>query len=163
MLRQLLGDSRYVILPAVAGTFLASLALGAYGILRAVAIVIDTVQHGSLTDAYAKQLIVSSVTLIDIFLLGTVLFIFAAGLFELFIADLPLPGWLRISSLDDLKGRLMAVIIVALLVAFLGYALDWKGGWEILAPGIAIAAVILATAVVFRLVAADSAADGREP
>ncbi len=78
------------------------------------------------TESYGKTLIADSIALIDMFLLGTVLFIVAAGLYQLFVdSRVSLPAWLRITSLDDLKSLLTGVIIVALLVAFLGSAVTW--------------------------------------
>jgi uncharacterized membrane protein YqhA len=87
------------------------------------------------------------------FLLGTVLFIVAAGLYQLFVdVRVPLPSWLRITSLDDLKSLVTGVIIVALLVAFLGSAVSWvKGdGTEIIGLGLAVAAVVIAANISMR-------------
>jgi len=50
-------------------------------------------------------------------------------------------------SLDDLKDNLTEVIVVALLVAFLGQAVEWTGDIAILGLGLAVAAVIVAVAV----------------
>jgi len=95
---------------------------------------------------------------VDIFLLGTVLFIIAAGLYQLFVdADLPLPHWLVITTIEDLKARLAGVIVVGMIVAFLGYVVDWDGGTDIVAPGIAISAVVIAIAVYFRLTRSEHA------
>ncbi|MGZ3630061.1 MAG: YqhA family protein [Ktedonobacteraceae bacterium] len=59
----------------------------------------------------------SSVELIDLFLLSTILYIVSLGLFRLFIdATLPLPGWLEIHDLNDLKERILGVIIVLLAI-----------------------------------------------
>jgi uncharacterized membrane protein YqhA len=147
--RRLLGLSRFLILLAVVGSFLASATLMVYGALRSVGIIFDLLGHvgdSLLTeDKYGKILIAEAIALIDMFLLGTVLFIVAAGLYQLFIdAQTPLPGWLRIKSLDDLKSLLTGVIIVALLVAFLGSAVSWTlvQSTDILWFGLAIAAVV---------------------
>jgi uncharacterized membrane protein YqhA len=92
------------------------------------------------------------VAIIDIFLIGTVLYVISAGLYQLFVQpDVPLPGWLKIESLDDLKDNLTEVIVVALLVAFLGQAIEWTGSETIIAFGIAVAAVILAVAALARV------------
>jgi uncharacterized membrane protein YqhA len=100
------------------------------------------------SSAAAKSLIADTVSIIDIFLIGTVLFVISAGLYQLFVhKGISLPGWLKIESLDDLKDNLTEVIIVALLVAFLGQAIEWTGGFEIVGFGIAIGAVIVAVGV----------------
>jgi len=61
---------------------------------------------------------------------------------ELFIAKAPLPGWLKICDLDDLKDKLLGLVIIALAVLILGAAPTWDGTTDILAFGIAIAAGI---------------------
>jgi uncharacterized membrane protein YqhA len=81
----------------------------------------------------------------DLFLLATVFYIIAVGLYELFINDkLVLPAWLVIHNFDDLKGKLISVLIVVLGVLFLSKAIDWDGKIGILYFGLAIAAIILA-------------------
>jgi uncharacterized membrane protein YqhA len=90
--------------------------------------------------AEAKHMAVDFIELIDVFLLGTVLYIIALGLYELFVDPaLPMPGWLKIRDLDELKER---VIIVLLGVTFLGSAVTWQGQDGFLGFGVAIAAVI---------------------
>ena len=100
-----------------------------------------------MSSAAAKSLIADTVSIIDIFLIGTVLFVISAGLYQLFVHQgISLPGWLKIESLDDLKDNLTEVIIVAILVAFLGQAVEWTGDISILAFGLAVGAVIIAVA-----------------
>ena len=57
------------------------------------------------------------------------------------------PAWLHIRSFDDLKQKLIGIVVVALAVNFFSVALEWKGGTDILAYGAALAAVILAVGV----------------
>ncbi len=155
--RRLLGTSRYLILLAVIGSFIASATLMIYGALRSVGIILELLEHIGdhlLTEeAYGKNLIAETIALIDMFLLGTVLFIVAAGLYQLFVdVRVPLPGWLRITSLDDLKSLVTGVIIVALLVAFLGSAVAWTNeqGTNIVAFGVAVAIVVVAANMSMR-------------
>ncbi len=65
------------------------------------------------------------ISAVDDFLLGTVLLIFALGLYELFISKLEVAregeganNILMINSLDDLKDRLAKVVLMILVVAF---------------------------------------------
>ncbi len=147
MIREILGTSRFLIVLAVLGTFVASATLQVFGLVRVGAVIVDLVRVGDLSGAAVKGLIADTVAIIDVFLIGTVLFVISAGLYQLFVsADLPLPGWLKIESLDDLKNNLTEVIIVALLVAFLGQAVEWTGDFAILALGVAVATVIVAVA-----------------
>ena len=147
MIRDILGTSRFLIILAVLGTFASSATLQVFGLLRVIAVVLDLVRARDLSSAAAKSLIADTVSIIDIFLIGTVLFVISAGLYQLFVhKEIALPGWLRIESLDDLKDNLTEVIIVAILVAFLGQAVEWTGDISILAFGLAVGAVIIAVA-----------------
>lgn len=144
MVRRALSGSRYLIVLAVIGTLLSSLTLLVYGALVVFDIVIDTIRLRSVSPEGAKDLSIEFIELVDLFLLGTVLYIISIGLYELFIDDtLPTPNWLHIDDLDDLKEKLIAVIVVLLGVTFLGSAVSWKGGRDILYYGLAIAAVLI--------------------
>ena len=148
MIRDVLGTSRFLIILAVLGTFAASATLQVFGLLRVVAVILDLIRAGDVSAAASKSLIADTVSIIDIFLIGTVLFVISAGLYQLFVQrTISLPDWLRIESLDDLKDNLTEVIIVALLVAFLGQAIEWTGGFEIVGFGIAIGVVITAVGI----------------
>jgi uncharacterized membrane protein YqhA len=151
MLRRILGTSRFLITLAVVGTFITSAMLMVFGLWRAVTLALDVVDLPEGTDV-SKILIVDAISIIDIFLIGTVLYIISAGLYQLFLDHrLPLPRWLTIDTLDDLKARLTGVIVVALLVAFLGFVIEWQDDTDILAPGVGIAAIIVAAGLYFRL------------
>jgi uncharacterized membrane protein YqhA len=143
LIRRLLGSSRYFIVVAVVGSFLASASALVYGGLATLVIVVRTFSTLDFSTSGAKVLSVDLVTMIDLFLIGTVLYIIAVGLYELFIdPGLPMPRWLKITTLDDLKERLLGVVGVLLAVTFLGSAVTWTGTTDILALGIGVAAVL---------------------
>ena len=146
MIRRILASSRFVIAFAVLGSFLAAVALIIYGFFTVLEIVWDMLQEHDVSTKEAKVRAVDFIELIDLFLLGTVLYIVALGLYELFVdQDLPMPGWLHITTLDDLKEKLIGVIIVLLGVTFLGDVVgETSHGVDILYLGLAIAAVIVA-------------------
>jgi len=144
MLRRILVGSRYLVLIAVIGAFLASVVLLIYGGLTVVSIMFETVTHATFTANGSKHLAVECIEVIDLFLLATVLYIVALGLYELFIdASLPLLPWLVITNLDDLKAKLTGVIIVLLAVTFLASVVEWDGSTNILALGVAIGLVLI--------------------
>lgn len=148
MISDILGTSRFLIILAVLGTFIASATLQVFGLLRVVTMILDLIRVGQVSSDASKSLIADTVAIIDIFLIGTVLFVISAGLYQLFVRkDVALPGWLAIASLDDLKENLTEVIVVALLVAFLGQAIEWTGDVAILGLGLATAAVIVAVGI----------------
>jgi hypothetical protein len=69
----------------------------------------------------------------------------AAGLSRLFIdASLALPEWLHFRTFDDLKHKLVGVVIVVLAVLFLGFVVSGTDAGELLSIGAAIAMVIAA-------------------
>ncbi|MET0772849.1 MAG: YqhA family protein [Candidatus Limnocylindrales bacterium] len=171
--RRLLGWSRLLVLLAVVGSFISSATLMVYGVVRAIGIVISLTSHlgDSLatSEKYGKDLIADTIAIVDMFLMGTVMFIVAAGLYQLFVDPrTSLPGWLRIRSLDDLKSLLTGVIIVALLVTFLGAAVGWPSDTgppaiDILFFGLAIGAVVLAANLSLRIFGGHAAAhDGHD-
>lgn len=94
------------------------------------------------------------VEIVDGYLLGTVLLIFALGLYELFISPIDqaeksetASSVLIIHSLDDLKGRLAKVILMILIVKYFEHAVSmaFEGPLDLLflAGGIALLGLAL--------------------
>lgn len=164
MIPRVLATSRFLVTLAVLGSFVTAVVLMIHGLLRSVALAGDLLTGGSLQEAGSKAIIIDAVSIIDVFLLGTVLYIISAGLYQLFVdPDLPLPRWLVIRSIGDLKVRLAGVIVVGMLVAFLGFVVEWDGGTDIAAPAVGIAAVVIAVAVYFRLVPPEASGEVESP
>ncbi len=144
-MNQLLSASRYIIIIAVLGSLVASITLLIYGGLETVALVMDAIASGKVSSKGAKLLSLSFIELVDLFLLSTVFLIVALGLYELFIDDgLKLPTWLEIHTLDDLKAKLIGVVIVVLAVLFLGQVVSWDGQRDLMQLGAGISMVIAA-------------------
>ncbi len=142
--KQMVSWSRYVIIVAVVAMFAAFVALMVSVAVVMVSTVVDAVTGG----LSQKELVSAMVQEADTALLATVLYVVALGLFSLFVDDtIPMPSWLRIVTLADLKELLASVVIVVLAVLFLGLALTWDGSDNLLVPGLSIAAVILSLAV----------------
>lgn len=145
MVRRILASSRYFIILAVLGAFLTSVVVLVFGALLAVDIALDAVTEAELNEEMAKHLSLRAIEIIDLFLLGTVLYIIALGLYSLFIdALLPMPPWLHIATLDDLKEKLLGVVIVLLGITFLGGVLEWEQSRDILYLGASIGVAVLA-------------------
>lgn len=146
MIHRLAGASRYLILIAVLGCFVGAVAMLVYGAAETLHLVVGLVSGGA-AGPEPKKVALSFIKMADIFLIGTVLFIIAAGLYELFIDEnIPIPAWLEIHSLDDLKNKLLGVVIVILSILFLEQIVAWDGQTELLSFGAAIALVIAALA-----------------
>ena len=149
-MKKFLESSRYVIYLGIGGTFLAAVALFVFGFAG---VVVATWNGLTSSNPFGydqlKELSIVLIQTIDIFLLATVIYIIALGLYELFIDDaLVLPKWLEVHTLDDLKGRLLGVIVVILPVTFLGKLVEWKQGQDILWIGLAVGIVLLAIAAI---------------
>jgi uncharacterized membrane protein YqhA len=144
MLHRILAKSRYLMLIAVFGSFAASVTLLIYRALETLITIGHTVR-APVSSANSKQLILSCIEVVDLFLLATVFYITALGLYELFIDErIKVPDWLEIHTIDDLKTKLTSVIVVVLSVLFLSEVVRWNGGTNILPLGSGIALVIAA-------------------
>lgn len=152
---RLLASSRYVITVAAIGTFLAGTVLLIFGALSVIEISVDAFGELDLSSHAVEELAVEFIKLTDVFLLGTVLYIVALGLVQLFIdSHLPLPPWLIVQDLEHLKEKLVGVIVVLLGVSFLGEVVSWDGESDILRLGVAVALVIAALSIVLRTLTA---------
>jgi uncharacterized membrane protein YqhA len=142
-MQRFLSSSRFLILLAVVGALIAATTLLVYGVVEAFQLVVETITKGTVSSKGAKALALAFIELVDLLLLGTVFYIIALGLYELFIDDrIPVPHWLEIHDLDDLKSKLIGVVIVVLGVLFLGQVVTWNGERDLLGFGAAIALVI---------------------
>ena len=145
MFERILTGGRYMTLIAIVGSFIAALTMLIYGGIKILLIISLTIIKMRINAEIDKQVILAFVEVIDLFLLATVFYITALGLYELFINDqLTLPDWLVIHNMDDLKGKLISVLIVVLGVLFLSKAIDWDGTIGLLYFGLALAAIIAA-------------------
>ncbi len=141
-------SSRFFVGLAIIGAFVAGVILHVYATLLVFQIGWQALTSGERSVEGLEALALEFVELIDVFLLGIVFYLIAVGFYQLFInANLPVPHWLRIDDLDELKVKLIAVIIVMLGVNFLGVIeLDETG--SVLEVGIAVALVVVALSFV---------------
>lgn len=138
--------ARYGILLGIIASLALALTLLVVVIGRGV-VVISEAPAAFTSIKVVKLLVVESIELADLILLAVALYIIALGLFELFIAPVPMPAWLTITSLDDLKSKLINIVVVALGVSFFGQVVTWDGVTNLLTLGLAIGAVIVALAI----------------
>jgi uncharacterized membrane protein YqhA len=142
-LKRVLAPSRYFVLIAVIGSLVGSAALLVYEAFVIIDAVLETLVSGSLSPKIAKVLAVGLIEALDVFLIAVVAQIIGLGLYVLFIDDsLPLPVWLKISNLDDLKSHLVSSVIAVLAVLFMREAVAWDGQRDLLGFGVALALVI---------------------
>jgi uncharacterized membrane protein YqhA len=92
---------------------------------------------------------------VDLMLIGATLLIAAVGFFELFIGRVEhragrLPGWLVMSDLNELKARVIAMVILVMTVTFAEEVVDQVSGLRALEFGGGVAVVILALTAFLR-------------
>ncbi len=142
-------SSRWLFVLAVLGTALIAVYLFVVGFLITLTTIAGSVAEHQFEMQFLKESLADFIEIIDVFLVATVFYIIALGFYELFIAKAPLPGWLKICDLDDLKNKLLGLVVIALAVLLLGATLTWDGTANILSLGIAIAAGIAAISAYF--------------
>jgi len=143
-MRKLLGLTRYaVIVPSIA-SIIGALLLMAQGSLSIVMVVVDAV----LNDAYLKDTIVDVLTAVDAILLGTVLLVIGYGLYELFVdTRLEVPSWLQVRDLDDLKSKLIGVVVAIIAVVFVGVFVDANRAADVVSYGLGAGALVVGLAL----------------
>lgn len=120
----ILWNLRYVVILAVILSVLASITLfiiGSWDIVHSIVfqnpLTNDSINHNN-------DLLFKIISSIDIFLIGIVLLIFGFGVYELFISQIDIAkdkfsdSTLKISTLDQLKNKIIKVVIIVLIVKF---------------------------------------------
>jgi len=150
---QALSLSRVVVVVPVIILLLAAMSSFAYGTDVFVRSVVSVVEDPELTSHNLGFLLL----LTDLFLVGATLMIAAFGFYDLFITgagaghlSLRLPGWLRMHDLNDLKARVISMIILVAAVTFVDGAVESKDGLDTLYLGTAVALVIAALTAFLR-------------
>jgi uncharacterized membrane protein YqhA len=143
-MRKILGLTRYaVIVPSIA-SILGALLLMAQGSIEIILVIIDAVLY----DAYLKDTIVDVLTAIDAILLGTVLLVIGYGLYELFVdTRLEVPTWLQVADLDDLKSKLIGVVVAIIAVVFVGVFVDTTRAADVVSYGLGAGALVAGLAL----------------
>jgi uncharacterized membrane protein YqhA len=148
--RLALRGAQLIMLVGITSLILAAITLLVFGGLETYRHIVKIASPGEpqLTN---REVFLASIKLVDLVLLATVMQVVAFGLFAMFIdSDVPLPRWLRGGDVDSLKQMLAGIVAVMLGVLFLELVITGTGGQELLAAGLAIAAVILALSFFIR-------------
>jgi uncharacterized membrane protein YqhA len=133
-----------------------------YGVAVAVHSVLDIADH-----PFAVHNLRLFLTEIDLFLIGATLIIAAIGLYELFIARIdpanlrrPMPAWLEMKDLNDLKARVIAMIVLVCAVTFTDELLEFaRQTLDLLYLAAGVAVFILALTVYLRFGSSDNGGD----
>ena len=144
MLGKILERGGLVVIVPIITLFSSAFLFGLYGAYLA----IETGVKFFIYPEYREvtTLVLKFFAVIDVFLLSMVLYIFALGLYELFVGKLNVPDWLSIASVDQLKAKLASVIILFVAIAYVKELVNWQNAVETLlfgaATGIIIAVLI---------------------
>jgi uncharacterized membrane protein YqhA len=143
-MRKILGLTRYAVLIPSIASIIGALLLMAQGSISIVSIVIDAV----LNQVYLKDTIVDVLTAVDAILLGTVLLVIGYGLYELFVdTRLEVPMWLQVRDLDDLKSKLIGVVVAIIAVVFVGVFVDSNRAADVASYGLGAGALVAGLAL----------------
>jgi uncharacterized membrane protein YqhA len=143
-MRKILGLTRYAVLVPSIASIIGALLLMAQGSLSIIIVVVDAV----LNDAYLKDTIVDVLTAVDAILLGTVLLVIGYGLYELFVdTRLEVPDWLQVRDLDDLKSKLIGVVVAIIAVVFVGVFVDSNRASDVVSYGLGAGALVAGLAL----------------
>ena len=122
---KILWSFRYVVILAVVFSVLGSVALfvlGSYEIMQTLFLNLPPLIMGETHDH--SELLYKLITAIDLYLIGVVLLIFGFGIYELFISKIDIARRdeavtiLEIENLEELKNKIIKVIIMVLIVSF---------------------------------------------
>ena len=143
-MRKLLGFTRYAVIVPSLAAIVGALLLMAQGSIEMVLVAIDAVSEG----VALKETIVEVLTAVDAILLGTVLLVIGYGLYELFIdAEIDVPAWLRVENLDDLKSKLIGVVVAIIAVVFVGVFVDSNRAGDVISYGVGAGALVVGLAI----------------
>jgi uncharacterized membrane protein YqhA len=152
LLKNIFLFSRLLVVVAIVGLLIASVTVIVTGFVQLFHILSVLLHEGIHLEETGTFLAVSVTEMIDLYLIGLVLIIFAFGLYQLFInPDIRVPAWMETDSLDTLKVRLLIVIAVILAVMFMGSAASAKDGIMIAGMGLATALVMIAIGYILSI------------
>ena len=122
---KLLWNTRYIVLLAVIFSIIASVSLfiiGSYEIVHS--LIYENPIWSKDFKHNHSQILYKIISAVDLYLIGVVLMIFGFGIYELFISKIDIARRnknitiLEIESLDELKNKIVKVIVMVLIVSF---------------------------------------------
>jgi uncharacterized membrane protein YqhA len=148
-MQRILSGTRYLVIVPILGLIIAAsffFVFGGIGLIRLlIELLVGSLGGGAHEGAGMETslVIVEVVEFVHTFLVGTVLYITAVGLYQLFIQEIKFPEWLKIDSTEELETNLIGVTVVVLAVNFMG-AVFVRGTEHMLEYGAGIALPIAA-------------------
>jgi uncharacterized membrane protein YqhA len=140
-----------MVLPVIGSLFL-TLSVVVSGLVLVLVQEWELLQMGEYSARTAKQLTLTVIEAIDMFLVGAISYIIAVGVYILFIGqkDDQLFKRFKIESLADLENKVIGIVVVAMAVGFVGKAAEAPGPLAVLQSGAGVAVVIGALCLFLR-------------
>jgi uncharacterized membrane protein YqhA len=144
MLRKILEYSRYMLVLPVIGSLLLMFSVVITGLGTLLVQEWALLQQGGFSARSAKELTITVIQTVDMFLVGAISYIVAVGIYKLFISqeESQILKRIKIEKLADLENKIIGILVVALAVGFLGKAEEAADTLALLQGGAAIALVI---------------------
>ena len=152
-LEKILWNFRYITILAVLLSIISAFSLI---VLRSWDIIQAVIFYNPLFDdsiSNNNELLFKIISAIDLFLIGIVLLIFGFGIYELFVSEIDFANakftesTLKIRDLDQLKNKIIKVIIIVLIVKFfekvLKYSENFTTPMDLLYFGLSILSICL--------------------
>ena len=129
-----LWNSRFIILFAVLCSLIASITLFIFGSYKITSVIYEQFFCTAhiMPEAYS-ELLIQFIKGIDLYLVGIVFIIFSFGVYELFISKIDIARKdddaeiLEVENLDELKNKIIKVIIMVLIVSFFAEVIKYFG------------------------------------
>ena len=124
-MQRFLGGTRYLVILPILGLAVAAaffFVLGGIGLFKMLFELLVGIAGGIGSETAKTDTTLVTIEVVEfvhVFLVGTVLYITAAGFYQLFIQDIKFPEWLKIDSIEELESNLIGVIVVVLAVNFM--------------------------------------------
>ena len=122
---KILWSTRYIVIFAVIFSVIGSISLfvlGSFEIFETLYKQLPKLMSGEIKDH--SEMLYKLITAVDLYLIGVVLLIFGFGIYELFISKIDIAREdeavtiLEIENLEELKNKIIKVIIMVLIVSF---------------------------------------------
>ena len=141
---QIIGQSRFIVLVAVAAVMLVAVSLFLLGAIQAFTSVWGAWKAVIQGELHSTQLTLQFLEVVSVMLKAVVFYIIGVGLYSLFVAPLNITVSLGVETLADLESKVVSVIVVILGVTFLEHFVQWENSLATLQFGAAMAVVIVA-------------------
>ncbi len=144
MFRRILLASRYLMVLPIIGSLLLTISVVISGLGLVFLKEWELLRNGEYSARTSKELTLTVIDAIDMFLVGAISYLIAVGLYILFLSPEDDPSFrrFRIKKLADLESKVVGLVAVTLAVGFVGKAAESPGALALLQGGAGVALVI---------------------